>query len=148
MPTGTGCLSLSHGSPREDENHFILKMKPILFYLFYFSTISAALNQSVEAQHPSSSSCQRDLLPPCISVVDRTPQSHVRSPQDIRAPQAQSLPASPLLCPPAVAVPVFGSDVRHDVLVEEFQDQRDAVGKHQVLGHVLKLGRRRERGQR
>lgn len=30
---------------------------------------------------------------------------------------------------------VFGSDIGHDVLVEELQDQRDAVGKHQMLGH-------------
>lgn len=35
--------------------------------------------------------------------------------------------------------PVLGSDVRHNVLIEEFQDQRDAVGKHQVLCHILKL---------
>lgn len=35
--------------------------------------------------------------------------------------------------------PVFSSDVGHDVLVEELQDQRDAVGKHQMLRHVLKL---------
>lgn len=52
------------------------------------------------------------------------------------------------LSPPAVAVPVLGSDIRHDVLVEELQDQRDAVGKHQMLGHVLKLGERSETGQR
>lgn len=38
------------------------------------------------------------------------------------------------------SVPVFGSDVGHDVLVEELQDERDAVGKDKVLGHVLKLG--------
>lgn len=36
-------------------------------------------------------------------------------------------------------LPVLGSDVGHDVLIEELQDQRDAVGKYQVLGHVLKL---------
>ena len=35
--------------------------------------------------------------------------------------------------------PVLGSDVGHDVLIEELEDQRDAVGKHQVLGHVFKL---------
>lgn len=35
--------------------------------------------------------------------------------------------------------PVFSSDVGHDVLVEELQDQRDAVGKDQMLRHVLKL---------
>lgn len=58
-----------------------------------------------------------------------------------RAPQAQNPPA------PAAAVPVLGRDVRHDVLVEEFQDQGDAVGKHQVLGYVLKLRKRRETGQ-
>lgn len=37
--------------------------------------------------------------------------------------------------------PVFGTDVRHDVLVEELEDERNAVGKYQMLGHVLKLGR-------
>lgn len=58
------------------------------------------------------------------------------------------LPAPPPLSSPAVAVPVFGSDIRHDVLVEELQDQRDAVGKHQMLGHVLKLRKRSEMGQR
>lgn len=47
-----------------------------------------------------------------------------------------------------VAVPVLGCDIGHDVLVEELQDQRDAVGKHQMLGHVLKLGERSETGQR
>lgn len=39
-------------------------------------------------------------------------------------------------------LPVLGSDVGHDVLVEELQDERDAVGKDQMLGHVLKLGRK------
>lgn len=37
-------------------------------------------------------------------------------------------------------LPVLGSDVGHDVLVEKLQDQGDAVGKDQMLGHVLKLG--------
>ncbi len=36
-------------------------------------------------------------------------------------------------------IPVFGTDVRHDVLVEEFEDERDAIGKHQVLCHIFKL---------
>lgn len=47
-------------------------------------------------------------------------------------------------------VPVFSRDVGHDVLVEELQDEGDAVGKHQVLSHVLKLMDRMERrpGQR
>ena len=36
-------------------------------------------------------------------------------------------------------VPILSCDVRHDVLVEELQDEWDAVGKHQVLSHVLKL---------
>ncbi len=36
-------------------------------------------------------------------------------------------------------LPVFGTDVRHDVLVEEFEDERDAIGKHQVLSHIFKL---------
>lgn len=40
----------------------------------------------------------------------------------------------------AVTVPVFSCDVRHDVLVEELQNEGDAVGKHKVLSHVLKLG--------
>jgi len=35
--------------------------------------------------------------------------------------------------------PVLSRDVRHDVLVEELEYERDAVGKHQVLGHELKL---------
>lgn len=39
-------------------------------------------------------------------------------------------------------LPVLGSDVGHDVLVEELQDERDAVGEDQVLGHVLKLGKK------
>lgn len=36
-------------------------------------------------------------------------------------------------------LPVFSGDVGHYVLVEELQDQRDAVGKHQMLRHVFKL---------
>lgn len=36
-------------------------------------------------------------------------------------------------------LPVFGTDVRHNVLVEEFEDEGDAVGKHQVLSHIIKL---------
>lgn len=36
-------------------------------------------------------------------------------------------------------VPVLSCDVRHDVLVEELENEGDAVGKHQVLSHVLKL---------
>ena len=34
---------------------------------------------------------------------------------------------------------VLGADVRHDVLVEELENQRDAVGEYEVLGHELKL---------
>lgn len=41
-------------------------------------------------------------------------------------------------------LPVFSTDVRHDVLVEELEDEWDAVGKYQMLGHVLKLGRTTE----
>lgn len=40
---------------------------------------------------------------------------------------------------PASSVPVLSCDVRHDVLVEELQNEGDAVGKHQMLSHVLKL---------
>lgn len=36
-------------------------------------------------------------------------------------------------------LPVFSRDVGHDVLVEELQDEGDAVGEHQVLSHVLEL---------
>lgn len=36
-------------------------------------------------------------------------------------------------------LPVFSCDVRHDVLVEELQNKGDAIGKHQVLSHVLEL---------
>lgn len=36
-------------------------------------------------------------------------------------------------------LPVFGTDVRHNVLVEEFEDEGDAVGKHQMLSHIFKL---------
>lgn len=38
-----------------------------------------------------------------------------------------------------LSLPVFGTDIRHDVLVEELEDERDAVGKHQMLGDDLKL---------
>lgn len=38
-------------------------------------------------------------------------------------------------------IPVFGTDVRHNVLVEEFEDEGDAVGKHQMLSHIFKLSR-------
>ena len=34
---------------------------------------------------------------------------------------------------------VLGCDVGANVLVEELEDERDTVGKHQVLTHVLKL---------
>ena len=34
---------------------------------------------------------------------------------------------------------VLRADVGHDVLVEEFEDERDAIRKNQVLGHELKL---------
>lgn len=40
----------------------------------------------------------------------------------------------------AWSVPVFSCDIRHDVLVEELQNEGDAVGKDQMLSHVLKLG--------
>lgn len=36
-------------------------------------------------------------------------------------------------------VPILSRDVRHDVLVEELQNKGDAVGKYEVLSHVLKL---------
>lgn len=39
----------------------------------------------------------------------------------------------------ASSVPVFSCDIRHDVLVEELQNEGDAVGKDQMLSHVLKL---------
>lgn len=34
---------------------------------------------------------------------------------------------------------VLGRDVGVDVLIEELEDQRYAVGKHELLSHVLKL---------
>lgn len=34
---------------------------------------------------------------------------------------------------------IFRANVSHNVLVEELQHKRNAVGKHQVLGHELKL---------
>ena len=40
---------------------------------------------------------------------------------------------------------VLGGDVRVDVLVEELENQRDAVGEHEVLTCVLKL-KHRKRG--
>lgn len=83
------------------------------------------------------------------------PQSHARDQGSlgptthahVRVPHSQSHSSLSPLCSPEVVVPVFGSDIRHDVLVEELQDQRDAVGKHQMLGHVLKLRRRSKMGQ-
>lgn len=50
-----------------------------------------------------------------------------------------------------VLLPVLGADVGHDVLVEELEDERDAVGEHQVLRDDLKLsggGGRKVRGWR
>lgn len=44
-----------------------------------------------------------------------------------------------LLFKEALKVPILSCDVGHDVLVEELQNKGDAVGKHQVLSHVLKL---------
>lgn len=38
-----------------------------------------------------------------------------------------------------VLLPVLGADVGHDVLVEELEDEGDAVGEHQVLRDDLKL---------
>lgn len=59
MPGGTGFLSKS---PCEDENYSILKMKPILFQ-YYFSSPVRDWKPSIQ----SSSSCQRDVLPPAYS---------------------------------------------------------------------------------
>ena len=42
-------------------------------------------------------------------------------------------------------LPVFGTDIRHDVLVEELEDEWDTVGKHQVLRDNLKLQEKRRR---
>lgn len=42
-------------------------------------------------------------------------------------------------------LPVFGTDVGHDVLIEELEDEWDTVGKHQVLGDNLKLQEKRRR---
>lgn len=39
----------------------------------------------------------------------------------------------------ASSVPVLSCNIRHYVLVEELQNEGDAVGKHQMLSHVLKL---------
>lgn len=44
-----------------------------------------------------------------------------------------------MLLKEALTVPILSYDIRHDVLVEELQNERDAVGEHQVLSHVLKL---------
>lgn len=38
--------------------------------------------------------------------------------------------------------PVFGTDIGHDVLVEELEDEWDTVGKHQMLRYNLKLQKR------
>lgn len=43
------------------------------------------------------------------------------------------------MCSACTSLPVFSGDVRHDVLIEELQDEGDAVGKHQVLSHVFEL---------
>lgn len=42
-------------------------------------------------------------------------------------------------------LPVFGTDVGHNVLIEELEDEWDTVGKHQVLGDDLKLQGKRRR---
>ena len=34
---------------------------------------------------------------------------------------------------------VFGCDERGDVLIQELQDQRNAVGEHKMLAHEFKL---------
>lgn len=46
-----------------------------------------------------------------------------------------------------VLLPVLGADVGHDVLVEELEDERDAVGEHQVLRDDLKLLGGGQKGQ-
>ena len=43
------------------------------------------------------------------------------------------------VCVCVCVLPVFSTDVGHNVLVEELEDEGDAVGKHQVLTDVLKL---------
>lgn len=55
-----------------------------------------------------------------------------------------------MICEEVVPLPVLGADVGHDVLVEELEDERDAVGEHQVLRDDLKLseGGRKVRGWR
>ena len=45
---------------------------------------------------------------------------------------------------PKHGLPVFGTDIGHDVLVEELENEGDAVGKHQMLGHILKLHRTKQ----
>lgn len=42
-------------------------------------------------------------------------------------------------------LPVFGTDVGHDVLVEELEDEWDTVGKDQVLGDNFKLQGKKRR---
>lgn len=34
---------------------------------------------------------------------------------------------------------IFGADVRHDILIEELENQWDTIGEHQVLRHELEL---------
>lgn len=46
-----------------------------------------------------------------------------------------------------VPLPVLGADVGHYVLVEELEDERDAVGEHQVLRDDLKLLGGGQKGQ-
>ena len=38
-----------------------------------------------------------------------------------------------------ISVLIFGSDVGHYVLIEELENQRDAVGKDEMLRHEFKL---------
>lgn len=42
-------------------------------------------------------------------------------------------------------LPVFGTDIGHDVLVEELEDEWDTVGKDQVLGDNFKLQEKKSR---
>lgn len=42
-------------------------------------------------------------------------------------------------------LPVFGTDVGHDVLIEELEDEWDTVSKHQVLGDNLELRGKKRR---
>lgn len=41
--------------------------------------------------------------------------------------------------------PVFGTDIGHDVLVEELEDEWDTVGEHQMLGDNLELHEKRRK---